>query len=91
MTLLQALALAGGPIDLANQKNILLFRRFNNQVKVYEVNLSAVRKAQIPDPYLRNDDRIVVARSEARFLAREAGTILSPLGSLSYIITNLNN
>ena len=91
MTLLQALALAGGPVDLANQKKVLLFRRLNNQVKVYEVNLAAIRKAQLPDPYLQNDDRIVVARSEARFLVREAGTVLSPLGSLSYIINNLAN
>lgn len=44
-----------------------------------------------PDPFLQNDDRIVVSRSEARFLVREAGTVLSPLGSLSYIINNLGN
>jgi polysaccharide export outer membrane protein len=91
MTILQALALAGGPADLANQKQILLFRRVNNTVKVYQVNLSAIRKAQIPDPFLQNDDRIVVARSETRFLVREAGTVLSPLGSLSYIVNNLKN
>ena len=91
MSLLQALALAGGPVDLANQKKISLFRRTNNTVKVYEINLNAVRKAQVPDPFLQNDDRIVVSRSEARFLVREAGTVLSPLGSLSYIINNLGN
>ena len=91
MTLLQALALAGGPVDLANQKQVLLFRRVNSNVKTYEINLSAIRKAQMPDPYLKNDDRIVVPRSETRFLVREAGTVLSPLGSLSYIINNLGN
>lgn len=91
MTLLQALALAGGPVDLANQKQILLFRRVNSHVKTYELNLSAIRKAQMPDPYLKNDDRIVVPRSETRFLVREAGTVLSPLGSLTYIMNNLKN
>ena len=92
MTLLQALALAGGPADLANQKQLTLFRRLpNNQVKTYTMDLTAIRKAQVPDPYLQNDDRIVVSRSETRFLVREAGTVLSPLGSLSYIINNLGN
>lgn len=63
----------------------------NNQVKTYTMDLTAIRKAQVPDPYLQNDDRIVVSRSETRFLVREAGTVLSPLGSLSYIINNLGN
>jgi polysaccharide export outer membrane protein len=91
MTLLQALALAGGPIDMANQKQILLLRHVSNNVKAYDINLSAIRRAQMPDPFLKNDDRIIVARSQARVLVRDAGTVLSPLGSLSYIINNLGN
>jgi len=82
MTVLQAIAMAEGPSDLAATDQVALFRRQGQQSKVYMIDLDAIRSGQAQDPYVRNDDRIVMHRSGSRFWLREAGALLSPMVSM---------
>lgn len=78
MTLVQAVALSGGLNSLADPSKTVLFRKQGNVLKAYNVDLNAIRDGKMRDPYLRNDDRIIVHRSDARFWLREVGSILNP-------------
>lgn len=78
MTLVQAVALSGGLNSLADPSKTVLFRKNGNALKAYNVDLNAIRDGKMRDPYLRNDDRIIVHRSDARFWLREVGSILNP-------------
>jgi polysaccharide export outer membrane protein len=82
-TVLQAIAMAEGPSDLAATDKVVLFRRHGQQNKTYLVDLNAIRNGQAPDPYVRNDDRIVMHRSDSRYWMRETATLLSPLSVLN--------
>ena len=79
MTLLQAVALAGGMNPLADPSKTVLFRKQGNALKAYNINLNFVRDGKMRDPYIRNDDRIIVHRSDTRFWLRETGSLLNPL------------
>ena len=85
-TVLQAIAMAQGPNNLAATHQVMLFRREGAQNKQYAIDLDAIRKGKIPDPYVRNDDRIVVPRSDGRYWVREAATLLSPLSTLNTLV-----
>lgn len=85
-TVLQAIAMAAGPSDLAATDKAVLFRRQGAQSKAYLVDLNAIRNGQIPDPYVRNDDRIVMHRSNSRFWVREAASILSPIATINSLV-----
>jgi len=87
MTVLQSIAQAQGLTVLASADKVMLLRSTNGQAQAYLVNVDAIRKGLAPDPYVRNDDRIVVQRSDGRFWAREAGTWLSPLAGISTLKT----
>ena len=78
MTLVQAVALSGGLNSLADPSKTVLFRKQGNALKAYNVDLNAIRDGKMRDPYLRNDDRIIVHRSDARFWLREVGSIMNP-------------
>ncbi len=82
MTLLQALALAGGPSNLADPAKIVLFRKNGDQMKAYNLNLDDIRSGKNKDPYIRNDDRIIAHRSSSRYWLREVGTLLGPVNIL---------
>ena len=79
LTLLQAIALSGGLSDLADPMKTVLFRKDKNLSKAYLINLNAVRAGTARDPYVRNDDRIIVHRSNSRFWLKEVGTLVSPI------------
>lgn len=78
ITLLQSIALAGGLSSLADPSKTVLFRKQGNNLKAYNINLDDVRDGKMRDPYVRNDDRIIVHRSGARFWLREVGSLLNP-------------
>ena len=86
ITLLQALALAGGPSNLADPAQIVLFRKNGNQVKAYNLNLNNIRSGKSQDPYIRNDDRIIAHRSGSRYWLREVGTLLSPVNVIRSMV-----
>ena len=85
-TLLQSIAMAGGLENLADAQKIVLFRQQGAQNKAFLIDLKAIRAGQAKDPVMRNDDRIVVHRSDSRFWMREAATLLSPFTALNSIV-----
>ena len=79
MTLLQAIATAEGLTNLASSSKVILFRQAEgNRVKAYPLNLSDIQDGRVGDPYLKNEDRIIVHRAEARYWVREAAQLITP-------------
>ena len=67
MTLLQAIAYAGGLDELAKPTEVILFRKTaNNKIKAYLLNLKDINSGANKDPYLQNEDKVIVQRSGAR-------------------------
>ncbi len=61
ITLLQAIAKAGGATERANLKKIQVLRQSEDGTQaVIEVNLKRMRKGRTPDPILRDGDLVVV-------------------------------
>lgn len=79
ITVLQAVALAGGLDDLASPDRVVLFRRAGQQVKAYRLDISAIRNGKLRDPYVRGDDRIVAHRSDSRYWFKEVKGMISGL------------
>jgi len=82
MTFLQAIALAQGLTDVANDKSVVVFRNGRQ----YGVNLDLIRNGKAPDPILQNDDRIVVLKSDSKVLEEKVinylPALLSPFSLL---------
>jgi polysaccharide export outer membrane protein len=73
MTLLRALALAGGFGQIANSQRVMLFRQGDKgerQVATFDVE--RIRSGKDPDPMIRGDDLIVVQRDSARALLKDS-------------------
>ena len=73
MTLLRALALAGGFGSIANRTQVKLFRQAGQgerQVATFDVE--RIRAGQDEDPAIRGDDLIVVQRDSARALLKDS-------------------
>lgn len=65
-SLIQAVALARGPSEDANVKQIVVFRRINGQRQAAAFDLSTIRDGTDPDPEVFGDDVIVVDGSNTR-------------------------
>lgn len=73
MTLLRALALAGGFGQLANAKEVKIFRQGEaGQRQVATFNVEQIRAGTEPDPAVRGDDLIVVQRDSTRALLKDS-------------------
>ncbi len=74
LTLLRALALAGGGGNYANLSEIMLFRQGldGNTAEPQTFDLHAIREGKHPDPVILADDVIVVKRSAARTALRDS-------------------
>ena len=74
LTLLRALALAGGGAKFADLSEINLFRMGQNgqPVPLQTFDLDAIREGKEPDPPIVADDVIVVKRSAARTALRDS-------------------
>lgn len=73
MTLLRALALAGGGGQLADLENVMLFRLTPEGKPVSEKHdVLKIRMGEAPDPALRNDDMVVVNREPTRVMLRDS-------------------
>ncbi len=86
ITLLQAIALAGGPSNLADPKKTVIFRKKGKAIKAYNLDLDAIREGKMRDPYILNDDRVIVHRSGSRYWLREIGTLLNPVRMITPMI-----
>ena len=68
MTLIEAVATAGGTSELARTSDVLVFRNVDGQEYVGLYNLAGIRRGNYQDPVILPDDRIVVSSSRARAL-----------------------
>lgn len=66
MTLLQAVAQAGGPAEGANPKKVVVFRTIEGERQAAAFNLEKIRAGEADDPEVFGNDIIVVDGSEAR-------------------------
>ena len=66
LTLLQAVALAGGTTGRSNPKNVYLFREIEGERQAASFNLLAIRKGEAHDPQIYGNDIVVVDGSDLR-------------------------
>jgi len=73
MTLLRALAVAGGQGPLSDMSQVMLFR-INSDAQRTSTTLDAekIRNGEVSDPLLQNDDLVVVNRSKNRAALRDS-------------------
>lgn len=73
ITLLRALALAGGGGQLANMEEVMLFRATPlGPQEVLKYDVKKIRNGEMEDPMLKADDLVVVNRSGARELLKDS-------------------
>ena len=73
ITLLRALAMAGGGSQLSDLEQVMLFRVTpSGQNLVEKHDVSKIRTGDAPDPMLRGDDIVVVNRNGARTILRDS-------------------
>ena len=73
ITLLRALALAGGGSQLADMEQVMLFRITpQGQSLLEKHDVLKIRKGEAPDPLLQGDDVVVVNRNGARATLRDS-------------------
>lgn len=87
-TLLTSLALAGGPARMSETSQVMLFRADATGKRVplaYDVD--RIRKGEVDDPPVYNDDLIVVNRSQSRVFLRDSvfGDFMEVLNPFRYL------
>lgn len=85
MTLLRAMALAGGPSDLARLKDVVIFRDVKGERYAALYDLNAIRRGLYGDPEVFANDTVVVGDSKARRLFKDILT-LTPLLTAPLIV-----
>ena len=71
ISLLQAIAMAEGMDELADQRGVVLFRQVNGERRAAAFDMTAVRSGEMHDPQIYGDDIIVVERSGSKTVVRE--------------------
>ncbi|QJB69761.1 polysaccharide biosynthesis/export family protein [Parasphingorhabdus halotolerans] len=71
MTLMRAVATAGGTSEFAQLKNVVVFRTVNGQQMAGLFDLKAIRKGNYSDPEVFANDVIMVGDSQARRLFKD--------------------
>ena len=66
LSLLQAVALAGGTSSSSNPKNVILFRYIEGERRAASFNLVAIRRGEADDPIIYGNDVVVVDGSDLR-------------------------
>ncbi len=78
MTLMQAIAMAGGLDEVAKKEEIVLFReQEQGKINGYVINLASIDAGKLTDPLVIPDDRIVVPKSGTTVLGRMAERVLT--------------
>lgn len=75
-TLLQAIALAQGPSQVASLKQTIVFRTINGQRTAAKFNLDAIARGQDPDPEVLPGDTIAIGSSRFKTGWRDFVTTL---------------
>ena len=71
LSLIQAIAMARGPDDTANEKRIAIFRTIDGKRMAAAFDLDAIRKGKEPDPPVYRGDIIIVDGSSAKKTYRD--------------------
>jgi polysaccharide export outer membrane protein len=71
MTLMRAVATAGGVGEYAKLSDVVVFRQANGQQMVGLYNLEGIRRGNYPDPQIYAHDVVIVGTSEARRLFKD--------------------
>jgi len=72
-TLLRALALAGGQGSMSDMSQVMIFRREADGGRVgHAYDVEKIRRGEMEDPAVGNDDVVVVNRSPARAALRDS-------------------
>lgn len=67
-SLLQAIALAKGTNNIANERLVAVFRTINNQKNAAIFDVKMIRDGQVADPVIYGNDTIVVEKSKGKML-----------------------
>lgn len=83
LTLISAVATAGGTSEFARLRDVLVFREVGGQKYVGVYNLDAIRRGAYPDPEIFANDTVIIGDSPQRRLFRDviqaAPLITTPL------------
>lgn len=91
MTLMRAVATAGGVGEFAKLEDVVIFRKVEGQQLVGLYNLEAIRRGNYPDPEVYANDVVVVGDSKARRLFRDILQASPLLTSPLILLTRLSN
>lgn len=80
LSLLQAVALAKGPTNVADEKDVVVFRTLGGQRHVARFDLTAIRDGTAPDPELMGEDIVVVAESGSKVWLRRLVEVTPLIG-----------
>lgn len=89
VTLLRAIALAGGQGALGDLSNVKLFRTLRSgEREALTFDVEKIRVGEATDPLIANDDLIVVGRSKARTALRDSifGDIMGIFNPLGFML-----
>ena len=67
-TLMQAVAMAGGPDDEADLRKVAVIRVQNGVRRAATCDYDAIRKGRAPDPLIEGNDEVVIASSASKAL-----------------------
>jgi polysaccharide biosynthesis/export protein len=87
MRLMQALAYAEGPTEIARIKDVIVIRDQLGQRLAARFDLKAIRAGEDDDPYLLPQDTVIVGQSSARILYRDLAKSLPSLSSMFVVIS----
>ena len=79
MTLIQAVAQAGGPTADANPRRVAIFRQINGQRQAAAFDLTSIRRGEAPDPAVYAGDIIIVDGSQIKALQKRVLDSMSVL------------
>lgn len=80
LTLLQAIALAEGTSEDANNRRIAIFRTINGERQAAAFDLQSIRRGEAPDPKIYAGDIVVVDGSRIKEIQKQLLTNLPLLG-----------
>ena len=87
ITLMQAIAMAGGQGQLPDLHEVMVYRREGGEKKILTYDLDKIRAGEVEDPSLINEDIVVVKRAPARVVLRDSifGDIINILNPFNYL------
>lgn len=87
ITLMQAIAMAGGQGQLPDLHEVMVYRHEGGDKKVLTFDLDKIRAGEAEDPSLINEDIVVVKRAPARVVLRDSffGDLIDILNPLNYL------